>query len=297
MATAIEKANGNSNPAMTLRAFLESPAAKAKLSEVASKVLRAEDLVRLALITLSRQPELAKCTQASVLRSLLDAASLGIAPGGVLGRGYLVPRKNRGTGQLECCFDPGWRGLIDIARRTGKIKRIEAHVVYQADQFDVGLGLHPTIHHIPALDVEERGGVVAAYAIAEFHDGAVQFEVLSAADLAKIRNSSASREGPWKSWPEEMARKSAVRRLCKYLPYDPLLERAVEHATDVESEDRITVDVETREPRAKTLASAIRAKAAVQTPDEQPARADDTEPPATEAAADESEAPADEPPF
>lgn len=279
---AIEK---NGKAPLTLKAFLESPQAKAKLAEVATRHLRPEDLIRLALMAASRQPELMRCSHTSILRALLDAAAMGVAPGGVMGRGWIVPRKNRHTGELEACFDPGWRGLIDIARRSGAVKSIEAVAVYEADEFSIELGDEGKIVHRPALDVEDRGEVVAAYAVATFTDGSKQREFLTRADLNKIRNTSMAKSGPWKDWGEEMARKSAVRRLAKYLPYDPVLDRALEHATDVESGVRTVVDTTAAEkqPRAKALASAIKAKADAQDAEAAPAN----EPPIDFAAPEE----------
>jgi recombination protein RecT len=250
----------------TLKSFLESPAVKAKLAEVANKVMKPEDLIRMALMAISRNPDIAKCTQASIVRSLIDAAELGIQPGGTMGRGYLVPRKNTKVqpAVTECCFDPGWRGLIDVARRSGLIARIEAHVVYQKDVFRVAYGVESKIVHEPMLD-GEAGPIVAAYAVAFFKDGTYQAEVLRKADIDKIRGSSASANGPWAKWYDEMARKSAVRRLCKYLPFDSLLEKALESATEADAEDPMVQDVdvvlEQRPAKGAALADKIRSRA------------------------------------
>jgi recombination protein RecT len=238
MSQEIRSTNGvgadNKPSTRTLRSFLEGDGAQAKLAEVASKFMQPADLVRLTLLAASRQPDLLKCSQTSILRALMDAATMGIMPGGTMGRGYLVPRKNKVTGTLEACFDPGYRGLIDIARRSGKVKAMDAKPVYQGDVFEYEEGLDKKLRHIPTLDAKIRGDIVAAYAIARFYEGDPQIEVLTRADIDKIRNSSASKSGPWATWYEEMARKSAVRRLCKLLPYDPVLERAIELATAAE---------------------------------------------------------------
>lgn len=267
MTTTTPKQNGNlaksGGGSKDLRAFLESPAVQAKLKEVATAHMKPEDLTRLTLLALSRQPDLVKCSQHSILRSLMDAAALGIKPGGLMGRGYLVPRFNNKTGQLECQFDPGWRGLADVAKRSGAVKKIAAHAVYENDFFEVEFGTEEKLTHRPAI--ENRGKVVGAYAVAFFDDGTTQFESLDATDLAKIRAVSRAKSGPWKDWEEEMARKSAVRRLCKYLPYSDVLERALEAATDAEAEQpigRTEVEVLPGESRGKSLANRIKANAA-----------------------------------
>lgn len=266
---AMQRTNGGGRG--SLKQYLEDPSVKAKLGEVATANMRADDLVRLALMAASRQPEIAKCSQHSILRALMDAAALGIKPGGLMGRGYLVPRKNRSTNELEACFDPGWRGLVDIARRSGQIKRIEAHVVYEGDDFEMVRSPFTSIRHIPSEE-GDPGPIRAAYAIAEFSDGATQIEVLWRRDLDKIRKSSASQGGPWSTWYDEMARKSAVRRLCKYLPYDPLLERALEAATDAEADEPIgrdmpSVSLEQKPPQTRRLAAKISSRKSGSSPD------------------------------
>jgi recombination protein RecT len=230
--TAIE----TTTDAGTLKQFLSRDAVKARLAECAGKAMKPEALVRMALMAASRQPDLLQCTQESILRALMDAASMGIAPGGVMGRGYLVPRWNSKSQKKEAQFDPGWRGLSDIAKRSGAVKRIDAKVVYEGDAFDYVEGTEQMLRHVPTLD-GERGGILAAYAIATFSDGEKQIEVMTRADLDKIRKSSAAKGGPWVDWPEEMSRKSAVRRLCKYLPYTPELEEALAKATEADVDD------------------------------------------------------------
>lgn len=243
----------------TLKDFLASPTVQAKLAEVARAHMKPEDLTRMALMALSRQPELAKCSQTSILRALIDAAELGIKPGGLMGRGYLVPRKNRKTGDLECHFDPGYRGLVDIARRSGQVRRLEAHVVYQNDVFEVEYGDEPRLVHKPTL-VGEPGQVIAAYAVAQFVDGSKQVEILTRREIDKVKASSASQNGPWSNWYDEMAKKTAVRRICKLLPFSDDLERALLAAGEVDDEPANVEVIEGGKSRGKALAAKIGAR-------------------------------------
>lgn len=228
--------------ANTLQAFLDRKDVRATLAQVAEKFMKPEELVRLALMAASRNQDLLKCSPESILRCLMDAAAMGIVPGGSNGRGYLIPRQNKHTKKLEATFDPGWRGFEDIARRTGKVHHFDAHEVYAADEYDVKLGDNPSITHIPNYDAEDRGAIVAGYAIAYYTDGSKQLEPLSKKDIASIRAvSAAGAGGPWgKSegggpWEGEMVRKSCVRRLCKHLPvYDPIMEKALAMTADLD---------------------------------------------------------------
>lgn len=215
----------------TLKAFIEREGIP-RLKEIASKYVTPEEIVRLTLLASSRQPLIFDCTNASILSAMMDAAVVGIRPGGVAGRGYLVPRWSKKVKGYELCFDPGFRGLMDIARRSGKIDKFEAHVRYERDVWRHIKGTEPKLIHEPA-DVD-RGGIVGAYAVVWFLTGTYQFEVMTEEDLAMVSAVSTSRDrdtkelvGPWVDWTGEMVRKSAVRRLCKYLPYAEDLDRAI----------------------------------------------------------------------
>lgn len=247
-----------------LRAFLSGDSVKAKLAEVANAAMKPDDLIRLALMACSRQPKLLECTQASILRALIEAAELGIRPGGMNGRGYLVPRYNKEVKALEACFDPGWRGLIDVARRSGIIQRIEASVVFEQDTFEVEKTPFTKVRHIPS-ESQTPGPVRAAFACAGFKDGAEQIEIVWRRDLDKIQAVSAAKGfGPWKDWYEEMARKSAIRRLCKYLPHDPMMERALRASDLAESSDAEFFTGHRNEPglsQSRRLANKISATA------------------------------------
>lgn len=270
----MQTTNGTSSPTRAtgkadLKSFLDSPAVRAKLAEAAGKAMRPEDLIRLALVAASRSPDLAKCSRESILRSLLDAAALGIQPGGLMGRGYLVPRKNRQNGTIECSFDPGWRGLIDIARRSGQIRRIEAHVVYERDEFTVRRTPLTEIEHVPC-ELDDPGPVRAAYAAAEFVDGSVQIEIVSRRDIDKIRKMGAG-GGPWASWFDEMARKTAVRRLCKFLPYDLKLDEAI-RVSDQNDAGEVEAVVDAKPAKGKrSLAEKLETHAGAMLPEPQEA--------------------------
>ncbi len=265
MTTEMQTTNGNGaavakrTSSGDLKSFLDSPAVRAKLAEAAGAAMKPDDLIRLTLIAASRSPDIAKCSRETILRSLMDAAALGIKPGGLMGRGYLVPRKNNKNNTMECCFDPGWRGLIDIARRSGQIKRIEAHVVFELDEFTVERTPLTSVRHVPS-EKANPGAVRAAYAVAEFVGGEVQIEILYRRDLDKVRKMGAN-AGPWSTWYDEMARKTAVRRLCKYLPYDPQLDEAIRitDATDGDMEDALR-QREERAAAVQDLSSKLRGR-------------------------------------
>lgn len=188
---------------------------------------------RIALRAIGKNPGIMSCSKESVLSSLLLAAELGLEPSGALGSAYLVP-----FGQT-CTLITGYRGLIDLARRSGKIKKIEAHLVYENDQFEYQLGSNPNIKHLPNL--KDRGAIIAAYAIATLEDGESQFDIMNKEEIDAIRKrSKASGSGPWVTDYGEMAKKTVARRLCKYLPMSIELATAVELDNRAETGEGVT---------------------------------------------------------
>ncbi len=252
IATTGTKAMGTPKGGRTLQDFLNSPQVLSRLSSVADKAMKPEALVRAALVAANRTPLIAKCSQTSILRALLDAQELGIRPGGLGGVGYLVPRKNRKTGEYECNLDPGYRGLMEIARRSKLIDSFSAHVVRANDHYRVVYGIEEKIEHEPLL-TGDAGEVVGAYAIARFKTGGYQAEFLTRAEIDKVRKgSAASNAGPWVDWFDEMARKTAIRRLCKFLPIEPEVQEALEAALSKDV-DQVVFDVVDGGGRANAL--------------------------------------------
>lgn len=238
-------------PQPTIRDLIEQ--AKPKLAQVLPKHLSVDRLVRVTIACIVKTPALQKCTQASLLNSIMTAAQLGVEPTGVLGSAYLVPY---GT---ECTLIVGYRGLIDLARRSGQIESIEAHVVHANDRFRCHYGLDPKLEHEPAWE-GEPGAVKAAYAVAKLKDGGRQIEVMTKAQIDAIRSrSKAGKSGPWQDHYEEMARKTVVRRICKYLPLTPELSDAL--ALDDELE-KTEVEIPAAPGGVAGLAVVVKAKQA-----------------------------------
>jgi recombination protein RecT len=104
--------------------------------------------------------------------------------------------------------------------------------------------------------VADRGELTFVYAVARLVGGGVQFEVMSRVDIERVKaQSKAASDGPWVSHFEEMAKKTVIRRLFKYLPVSIEVQRAIgldEQAAaglpqDNPLADALTVDNETGE--------------------------------------------------
>lgn len=197
-----------------------------EIGKLVPKHVTPDRLLKVMVACIVKTPGLQTCTASSLVNAFKVAAELGLEPGGALGHMYLVPYGE------QCTPIIGYRGLIELARRSGQLRRLEAHVVYANEPFTVVFGLEPRLKHSPMV-VGDRGGPVAVYAVAHLKDGSTQTEVMRLDEVMAIRDrSKASKNGPWVTDFTEMARKTVVRRICKYLPLSPELSRAFEMDDD-----------------------------------------------------------------
>jgi len=234
------------------------------IAAVLPKHLTVERLTKIALSATARNPALLACSKLSLVKAVMQGAELGLEAGGLLGEGYLV---SYGT---EVTFIAGYRGLVKLARQSGLLTTIEANVVHARDTFELEYGLEPKLSHKPFM-TGDRGEVVAVYAIARFKDGGRQVDVMTKSEIDAIRGrSAAAKSGPWVTDYAEMAKKTVVRRLCKYLPLSPELAKALEHETAIDEGIRSPVldidlfdaeGVAIEEPK-ETRADGIKAKLA-----------------------------------
>jgi recombination protein RecT len=211
----------------SLHAFLT--AYKSEIARALPKHLTADRLARVALTEVRKTPMLGKCAPRSLFGAIMQCAQLGLEPGGALGHAYLLPFRNK-TGGYDVQFIVGYRGMIDLARRSGQIVSIEAHAVYPGDHFDCEFGLDSKLVHRPDWDVERNNPqtIRFVYAVAKLQGGGVQFEVMSKAQVDSIRaRSKSSGNGPWVTDFEPMALKTVIRRMFKYLPVSIEVQRAV----------------------------------------------------------------------
>lgn len=197
---------------------------KPQIARALPRHIDIERFTRIALTTLRTNPQLQQTTPESFLGAVMLAAQLGLEPG-PLGQAYLVPFKNQG--RLETQFIVGYKGYIDLARRSGQMVSIEVRTVYEADEFEYSFGLEGTVRHIPSRS-EDRGEPVMWYGIAKFKDGGHYYEVLSRGDVERYRKRSKAPNSPaWTQDYDAMAKKTVVRRMAPWLPMSVESQQAV----------------------------------------------------------------------
>lgn len=216
-----------------LQAILSEPSVAESLRLVLPRHLSVKRVLKMAAIAVSREPALLNCTGASVLQAVMRSAELGLDCSGALGQAYIIPFGR------EAQFIPGYRGLRDLAYRSGRVLSIDTQCVYANDFFQMTLGTERTFVHRPELE-GPRGELRLVYSVAQLEGGAIQTEWMTREDIDRIRNrSKASKSGksPWNTDYDEMARKTVDRRICKRLPLSPEMDKALAWEAEAEGKD------------------------------------------------------------
>lgn len=204
-------------------------------------VLTPERFTRMALSALNNTPKLAECSPMSFIAALMNAAQLGLEPNTPLGQAYLIPYKNKN--QLECQFQIGYKGYIDLAYRTGQVQIIQAQAVREFDYFEYEYGLNPKLVHRPGDG--ERGEITYFYGLFKMINGGFGFEVMNVAAMdafaKQYSQSINSKYSPWSSQYEEMAKKTVIKKALKYGPVKSDFQRAI--AMDESIKTELSVDM------------------------------------------------------
>jgi recombination protein RecT len=191
------------------------------------KHLTPERMLRVSQTAISKTPALWDCAPDTIISSLVEASQMGLEPNGPLGEAALVPFKNKRTRRLECQLMVMYRGYIELADRTDRVAYMDAQIVYDCDDFLFRYGMNQTLDHTPALVRPKDAKPIAGYAFVQYKEGAFKFVVLSYDEIEEVRQCSRAKDGDaWKKWWGEMAKKTCLRRLVKYVSLSPELTRA-----------------------------------------------------------------------
>ena len=238
--------------------YLATPQMMKQLAAALPRHITPERLARTALTTIRNTPDLLKCTVPSLISCTVQAAQLGVELG-MLGQAYAVPfnknvaKKGEPARWIkEAQFILGYRGMIDLARRSGQIKTIGAHPIYEKDEFRVEYGFTSVLQHIPAFG--DRGKIVGFYAFAVTKDGGEYCEVMSEDQVNAVRDRSKAKDnGPWVTDWAEMGRKTVLRRLFKYLPCSIELQQHFHEDEQREFADATSIELNLGEAKPSVL--------------------------------------------
>jgi recombination protein RecT len=230
-------------PAKKPRTVLETLAGderfKESLSNALPKHIPVDRMLRVCMTALRRTPKLLQTSPESLLGAIMVSGQLGLEPNDPRQLAYLIPYGS------ECQFIIGYRGYIELAMRSGMVTSIQAMPVYEKDDFEYEQGLELKLRHVPYLGTEDPGKVKCAYAIATMKDGSKAMVVIPRRDIDRAREASKTgQRGPWVDWFPEMAMKTAVRRLAKFMPQSPEFAQALDADENRARLNPMTMDLE-----------------------------------------------------
>jgi recombination protein RecT len=204
-----------------------------EIEKVLPPHVTADKFMRVVLTAISQSPDLYNADRRSLLTSAVKAAQDGLLPDGREAAFVIFNTKEKRDGRdvwvKKVQYMPMVFGILKKVRNSGELLSITSNVVYDQDTFrywidDVG----EHITHEPNVLIEDRGKLIAVYAIAKTKDTGVYTEVMSRSQIEQVREISKAKDsGPWGSWYDEMARKTVIRRLSKRLPMSTDLETVI----------------------------------------------------------------------
>lgn len=196
---------------------------------------RPEAIIREVTTALQMNPALQKCTQESIILSVLQASQYGLTIGAdKMAGAYLVPFKN------QCQMLPSYKGMIELITRSPDVTAPRARIVYDTDDLTIVEGSAPRLEHIPARRGKPNEAT-HAYAVCTYR-GEPTWEIMTRAEIERIRDKAPgykSPESPWRHHTFEMWKKTAIHRLLKRMPI------------------RISIPTENEAPQTNFVASTV----------------------------------------
>lgn len=169
---------------------------------------------------------------ASLQNAIINVAAIGISLNPANKHAYLVPRSNKKGQPPVVCLDISYQGLMHLATQSGAIEWGQAKIVYENDHYENnGIDQAPT-HKQKTFG--DKGSIVGVYCTVKTASGDYLTEEMDVAAIDKVRNASSAANGPWKTWPEEMMRKTVVKRASKYWPKVDRLAKAIDAVNEHE---------------------------------------------------------------
>lgn len=200
--------------------------------------IKPERAMGIVLTAMTRNPDLLNCTQVSIISAALTCFSIGLMPDGILGEAFLVPFKNNSKNTLECQVIIGYKGLTNLAMRSGLVSSVRPFAVYAANEeggdfFDYDMGLNEKLEHKRSgLDDPDR--ITHFYAIVRYLNGGHTFHVMTRAEVEKVRNESPNYKHAknikntfWFKHFAKMGMKTCLRELLRHVPLSSELSQAI----------------------------------------------------------------------
>lgn len=197
-----------------------------RLFSTVPRGVNAKLLERHARMVLLEDEKLWKCSLVSILRSVSEVSILGLTLGkGVTANAYIVPFWNEKAKVFEAAPIIGYKGMLDLAERSGKLASCSYNVVREGDEFAYELGIDVSLSHRPSTDPgRAKRQITHAYCAGKTINGGRFAVVMTASEIIDHRNRYAKDydrdSSPWKTATEAMFLKTCVRQAFnrRYLP-------------------------------------------------------------------------------
>lgn len=236
------------NELTVIKNYMRSDVVKSGFSEILGE-RGASAYIASVVIAVGNSEDLQKCTPKSIAVSAMRAATLRLSVDPSLGKAYLMPFKGAAT------LVVGYKGLIELATRTGKYRYINVGPVYEGEtvEEDRVSGMHKLSGH------KQSGKVIGYIAAFEMLNGYAKTLYMTLEEIhVHARKHSKSYDNPnslWKKNPEVMERKTPLRILLQTWGYlDPT--DALMMQSDDDRIDTTVVDLPDNvsfEPEAKPI--------------------------------------------
>ena len=174
-------------------------------------------------------PLLSTCTNQSIVSAALMGESLQLAPSPQLGYYYFVPYKNKkkiGNREVEvqeAQFQLGWKGMVQLAIRSGQYKNIVCNVIKEGEIDYNPITEDIELHPIKDPAKREQAKTIGYYAAFELVSGfkkqmftpieAMQAHARSWSKAYKADLKYKSSRSPWTTNFDAMAKKTMIRML------------------------------------------------------------------------------------
>jgi recombination protein RecT len=196
--------------------------------------MNVDRMTRIAMTEIRKTPALGRCQPLSLFAAVISAAQMGLEIG--MGRCFLVPYKD------ECQLIPGWKGMVELANRSGR-SACWTGAVFTGDQFVYQMGDSPFVKHVP-MGEDDPDKITHVYAVGRVKGS--EWPVIEVWPIEKVRkhrdryNRQGTKHYSYREW-EMYARKIPLLQVLKYLPSSPELEAAMILA-NTENDQHLTLE-------------------------------------------------------
>lgn len=184
-----------------------------------------------------RSKALSECTYDSIVGSAINAAALDLAVDPNIGHAHLVPYKNRKAKTSTCQLQIGYKGLIQLAQRSGQYHRLGYAVIHEGELISWDELSGDLVWDKSKRTSEKVIGYAAKFRLVNGFERSSYWTREEVLEHAKrfsqayrygLQNTD-SQDSPWFTDEQEMALKTVLKDLLsKWGPLSVQMQRAVE---------------------------------------------------------------------